>query len=107
MKKAKCFKTTVLGVGPYCVEFPDGEIITTRSEERQKAIANFAALTWTPTPPTVPGWYWWRHLPTWKSEVVQVHMFKNTGWWCSNSVALKGKGEWAGPLAEPQGQEGG
>jgi len=33
------FTTTVAGVGPYCIEFADGEIITTRTEERQKLIA--------------------------------------------------------------------
>lgn len=36
----KLFKTTVLGVGPYCIEYPDGEIITTRSETRQQHIAS-------------------------------------------------------------------
>ena len=34
----KMFKTTVAGIGPFCVEFEDGEIITTRSEARQKLI---------------------------------------------------------------------
>ena len=38
-KELQTFKTTVLGVGPFCIEFPDGEIITTRSEERQRLIA--------------------------------------------------------------------
>ena len=36
---SKKFTTTVLGLGPYCVEFSDGEIITTRKKERQDAIA--------------------------------------------------------------------
>ena len=36
---AKMFKTTVSGIGPYCVEFDDGEIIHTRSEFRQRLIA--------------------------------------------------------------------
>lgn len=35
----KLFKTSVLGVGPYCVEFADREILHTRSEERQRLIA--------------------------------------------------------------------
>lgn len=35
----KLFKTTVLGVGPFCIEFEDGEIIHVRTEERQKLIA--------------------------------------------------------------------
>lgn len=35
----KTFTTTVTGVGPYCVEFPDGEIIHTRTKDRQEAIA--------------------------------------------------------------------
>ena len=39
MKKPECFVTSVLGVGPFCVEFPDGEIITTLSADRQVAIA--------------------------------------------------------------------
>lgn len=34
----KMFKTTVAGIGPFCVEFEDGEIVTTRSEARQKLI---------------------------------------------------------------------
>lgn len=37
--KPELFKSTVLGIGPWCVEFPDGEIIHTRSEERQRLIA--------------------------------------------------------------------
>lgn len=40
MNELKLFKTTVIGVGPFCIEFPDGEIIHTRSEERQKLIAS-------------------------------------------------------------------
>lgn len=39
MSKPKLFRTSVLGVGPYCVEFDDGEIITTRLESRQRLIA--------------------------------------------------------------------
>lgn len=35
----KLFKTSVAGVGPFCVEFDDGEIIATRSEDRQRRIA--------------------------------------------------------------------
>jgi hypothetical protein len=34
----KLFQTTVRGVGPYCVEFDDGEIVTTRTAERQALI---------------------------------------------------------------------
>lgn len=33
------FKTTVLGVGPWCVEFDDGEIVHCRAEDRAKLIA--------------------------------------------------------------------
>ena len=48
MSEAKCiagkFRTSVLGIGPYCVEFPDGEIVSTRSEERQDIIANSEQL---------------------------------------------------------------
>jgi hypothetical protein len=33
------FKTTVLGVGPWCVEFDDGEIVHCRTEERANLIA--------------------------------------------------------------------
>jgi hypothetical protein len=40
----KMFKTTVTGIGPFCVEFGDGEIITTRSEARQKLLAASAEL---------------------------------------------------------------
>ena len=35
----KLFLTTVLGIGPYCVEYADGEIVHTRSEDRQRLIA--------------------------------------------------------------------
>jgi hypothetical protein len=38
-QQTKMSKTTVPGVGPFCVEFPDGEIVTTRSEERQRLLA--------------------------------------------------------------------
>lgn len=33
------FKTTVVGVGPWCVEFVDGEIVTARTERRARLIA--------------------------------------------------------------------
>jgi hypothetical protein len=36
---ATVFRTEIVGIGPWCVEFPDGEIITTRSEERARQIA--------------------------------------------------------------------
>ncbi len=36
---ANLFKTDVLGIGPFCVEFDDGEIVTTRDEKRQHLIA--------------------------------------------------------------------
>ncbi len=36
----KTFKTTVLGIGPFCVEFEDGEIITTRMESRQQLLSS-------------------------------------------------------------------
>jgi len=35
----KLFLTTVLGIGPYCVEYADGEIVHTRSEDRQHLFA--------------------------------------------------------------------
>ena len=40
----KLFKTDVIGIGPFCIEFADGEIITTRSAERQQAIASAVLL---------------------------------------------------------------
>lgn len=40
----KTFRTTILGIGPFCVEFDDGEIVHTRSEERQKLIAAAPAM---------------------------------------------------------------
>ena len=40
----KKFRTDVLGIGPYCVEFSDGEIVSTRSQERQNLIANAERL---------------------------------------------------------------
>lgn len=44
MSEVKLFKTSVLGMGPFCIEFPDGEIVTTRSEHRQRDIADTQAL---------------------------------------------------------------
>ena len=38
-REPKIYKTTIAGIGPWCVEFDDGEIITTRTEERAKLIA--------------------------------------------------------------------
>lgn len=35
----KMFKTTVTGIGPWCVEFDDGEIIHTRTKERAAQLA--------------------------------------------------------------------
>ena len=35
----KLFTTTVSGVGPFCIEFDDGEIVTTRTRKRQNLIA--------------------------------------------------------------------
>ena len=35
----KEFKTMVAGVGPYCVEYADGEIVTMRHEELQHLLA--------------------------------------------------------------------
>jgi hypothetical protein len=43
-KAVGMFRTSVPGIGPYCVEFEDGEIISTRSEARQKAIAGMEQL---------------------------------------------------------------
>ena len=43
-KTVGMFRTSVPGIGPYCVEFEDGEIISTRSEARQKAIAGMEQL---------------------------------------------------------------
>lgn len=39
MSEPKVFKTTVRGIGPWCVEFSDGELVTCRTEQRAKAIA--------------------------------------------------------------------
>ena len=41
---AKTFKTSITGIGPFCIEFEDGEIISTRSLRRQKMIANMDAI---------------------------------------------------------------
>lgn len=40
----KVFKTTVLGMGPWCVEFPDGEIVTVKTEARANAIARIGTI---------------------------------------------------------------
>jgi hypothetical protein len=39
IEQVKLFVTTVSGVGPFCIEFADGEIVTTRTEDRQRLIA--------------------------------------------------------------------
>ncbi len=36
--EAKLFQTSVRGVGPFCIEFTDGEIVTTRNHARQLLI---------------------------------------------------------------------
>jgi len=41
---AKTFKTSITGIGPFCIEFEDGEIISTRSLRRQKMIANMDTI---------------------------------------------------------------
>lgn len=41
----KVFKTTVTGVGPWCVEFPDGEILAMRTESRANLVANASVVT--------------------------------------------------------------
>lgn len=38
-KPKMMFTTTVLGVGPFCIEFEDGEIVYTRSERRRRLTA--------------------------------------------------------------------
>jgi len=61
MNKPTTYITSVLGVGPYCIEFPDGEIITTRSEERQRQIARM--LGWSYEGRLSQGGYftgWWK-----------------------------------------------
>ena len=35
----KLFTTSVRGLGPYCIEFDDGEIVTTRTRKRQNLVA--------------------------------------------------------------------
>jgi hypothetical protein len=40
----KEFKTTVAGVGPFCVEYADGEIVTMRHEELQHLLAAAPAM---------------------------------------------------------------
>src|ERR1700754_818188 len=36
--KMEVFQSTVLGVGPWCLQFPDGEIIHSRKKDRIDAI---------------------------------------------------------------------
>jgi hypothetical protein len=54
-RDTKLFKTTVKGIGPWCVEFVDGEIITSRDEQRARLIAatldQQQALLTAPWPP--------------------------------------------------------
>ena len=40
----KTFVTTISGLGPFCVEFADGEVITTHSKQRQAWIAGMEDL---------------------------------------------------------------
>ena len=44
MSEPKVFKTTVRGIGPWCVEFSDGELVTCRTEQRAKAIAGIRSF---------------------------------------------------------------
>lgn len=60
---------------------------------------------WTKTPPTTPGWYWWREDISRHAKIVYVteslhsmEVFSFARW----RVTGRG-GEWAGPLVEPGG----
>ena len=49
-------------------------------------------MNWTPTPPTEPGWYYWRENAASGYYIV---------WESKMSITLKSKGEWGGRVPEP------
>jgi hypothetical protein len=80
--------------------------LTEQNKELKAELAKHR-LTWTPTPPTVSGWYWYRMMRTpfvlFVSDVQGVLVVE-----CPDGKRVNVErmdGEWAGPLAEPQGQQ--
>lgn len=58
------------------------------------------APKWTGTPPTVPGWYWWRHpYPRVSGMKVEIRRY-----YSFHIKMLKKHPDhhWAGPLPEPK-----
>lgn len=59
-------------------------------------------MTWTATPPTKPGYYWWRPIGRgW--QIVRIAM--GGVWSCGTSLECSADslgGEWYGPLEEPK-----
>lgn len=68
-------------------------------------------MTWTTTPPTAPGWYWFRHTRLSDAQCVQVVGHEDGAarvWLMAVDRPLKvACGEWAGPIVPPQERDGG
>ena len=63
-------------------------------------------MTWTNSPPTVPGWYWCRaaQIDKWVVQVVQHPETKELGHWFDKHLFSKCDAclSWSGPIPEPQ-----
>ena len=63
-------------------------------------------MKWTTDKPTVPGWYWWRSDS--KRGPIVVNVYRLSKIWCCSfpddepCPVNYAKGEWAGPIAEPE-----
>ena len=54
-------------------------------------------LTWTPTKPTAPGWYWWRFSTDSPERTTEVRYVSERMIMTRTTL-----GEWAGPLEPPK-----
>jgi len=76
------------------------------SADRLRTIAATLPPPYSPQPPTVEGWYWWRWKPDAPWAIMQcvkdadghgIYFWDNTKW-----TPLRGvNGEWSGPIPQP------
>jgi len=60
----------------------------------------------TTTPPTQPGWYWWKREDQSREIMVQVRLTNGelTVWWPNQDTPIaKLKGSWRGPIPASAG----
>jgi hypothetical protein len=103
------FKTTVAGLGPWCVDFADGEIVTCRTEARAKSIAgiteplplNFTLSNITPHVTHTTLWCWECRTPYPAATMTsRLHKSGLTVFTCSSAAcrdAAKAADNWSPP----------